>query len=175
MAEEEKKRREEQNTASPKFNAPGPSHKEDTPMPALEEKQKVKKLDLSKLRNPSIREIIASIMVTADTPSPAKTCKRWGPPCLFYTQSVLHPSPVDSYWLEEDWDGNIEKEKRKKKQRKEEEMKQEVEVQEKQNFNPNYYLPSLIYVPSYEEGTPCPGEKSGTRPGLREDHKHKTK
>ena len=51
-----KKRREEQNAASLKFNAPGPSHKEDTPIPALEEKQKVSKIDLSKLRNPPIRK-----------------------------------------------------------------------------------------------------------------------
>ena len=80
-----KKKREKQNAAAPKSNAPGPSHKDDTPIPALEEKQKVRKLDLSKLRNHPIREItsshpnppttntptMASITTTADTPSPA--------------------------------------------------------------------------------------------------------
>ena len=105
----------EWNTASPKSN-PGLSHKEDTPMPTPEEKQKVRKLDLSKLRSPPIREITSShpkppttntpttpsITVTADTPSPAKMCKRWGPPCPFCAQSTPHPSPVDSDWSEED-------------------------------------------------------------------------
>ena len=92
-------------------------------------------------------------MVTADTPSPAKMCKRWGLLCPFCAQTAQHPSLGDSYWLEEDWDGNIDREKRKEKQGKGEEMKQrqEVEVQEKQIFDPNYYPPSPVYVPSYEE------------------------
>ena len=59
------------------------------------------------------------------------------------------PSPLDSDWLEEDWDGEIEKEKRKEKQRKEEEMKQRQE--EKKNLDSNYYPPSPMYVPCYEE------------------------
>ena len=171
LAEKERKRREEQNTASSKSNAPGPSCKEDISIPAPEEKQKVRKLDLLKLWNPPIREItsshpeplttntptMASIMATADMPSPAKTCKRWGLPCPFCAQSAPHPSPVDSDWSEEDWDRNIEREKRKVKQRKEEEMKQrqEREEQEKIKSDPNYYLPNPIYVPSYEEEPPA--------------------
>ena len=66
----------------------------------------------------------ANIMVTTSTPSPAKMCKRWGLPCLYCAQSTQYPSPVDSNWSEEDWDGEVEKEKRKEKQRKEEEMRQ---------------------------------------------------
>ena len=34
-------------------------------------------------------------------------------------------------------------------------QRQEVEVQEKQNFDPNYYPPSPMYVPSYEEEPPA--------------------
>ena len=60
-----------------------------------------------------------SIMATKITPSPAKTSKRWGLPCLSSAQSTPHASPVDSDWSEEDWGGEIE-EKRKEKQRKEE-------------------------------------------------------
>ena len=36
---------------------PRPYNKEDTPMPVTEEKQKERKLDLSKLKHPLIREI----------------------------------------------------------------------------------------------------------------------
>ena len=103
---------------------PRPYNKEDTLMPILEEKQKARKLDPSKLKYPLIREITtshpilsaidkpttASIMVTTSTPSPAKMCKRWGLPCPFCAQSTQHPSPVDSDWSEEDWDGEREEE-----------------------------------------------------------------
>ena len=92
---------------------------------------------------------MASIMVTTSTTSPAKMCKRWGPPCLSCTQSTQHPS-VDSDWSEEDWDGEIEKEKRKEKQRKEDEMRQRQE-EEKKILDPNYYLPEPIYVPSHNK------------------------
>ena len=100
---------------------------------------------------------MVSITATAHTTSLAKTCKRWGLPWPFCAQSPQHPSPMDSDWSEEDWDANIEKEKRKEKQRKEEEMKQrqEVEVQDKQIFDLNYYPPSPIYEPSYEEEPPA--------------------
>ena len=96
-------------------------------------------------------------MAVTVTPSSKGVYKRWGPPCLFCTQSTPHASPVDSDWPEEDWDRNIEEEKRREKQRKEEEMKQrqEIEEQEKIKSDPNYYLPSPIYVPSYEEEPPA--------------------
>ena len=106
-----------------------PYNKEDTSMPFPEEKQKSRKLDLSKLKNPPIREItnscpmpsgtdsptMASIMAATCTPSPAKTCKRWELPCLFCAQSANTPSQWTQDWSEEDWDGEIEKEKRKEK------------------------------------------------------------
>ena len=94
----------------------------------------------------------ASIMVTTSTPSSAKTCNRWGPPCSFCIQSTQHSSPVDSNWSEEDWDRKIEKEKRKEKQRKEEEMRQRQE--EKIMSDPNYYPSESIYVPNHEEQLP---------------------
>ena len=76
----------------------------------------------------------ASTMVATTTPSSDKAGKRWQrTPCPFCAQSAQHPSPVDSYCSEEDWDGDIEREKRKEKQRKEEETKQRqrIEKQEK--------------------------------------------
>ena len=135
-------------------------------MPVPEEKQKARKLDLSKLKNPPMREIttscpipsatdnptIASIKVTTSTPSPAKMCKGWGLPCLLCVQSAQHSSPVDSGWSEEDWGGEIEKEKRKEKQR---EMEQRQEEEEKKNLDSNYYQPSPVYVPSYQEEPPA--------------------
>ena len=138
-------------------------------MPVPEEKQKARKLDLSKLKNPPGREITtscpmppaicnpstASIMVTLSTPSAAKMCKGWGLPCLCCAQSTQHPSSVDSDWSEEDWGKEIEKEKRKEKQRKKEEMVQRQEEEEKKNLDSNYYLPSPMYVPSCEEEPPA--------------------
>ena len=90
----------------------------------------------------------ASTMTTISTPSPTKTFKRWGLSCPFCAQSTPNPSPVDSDWSKEDWDGEIEK--RKEKQRKEEEMMQRQD-EEKKILDPNYYLPEPIYIPSYEE------------------------
>ena len=57
---------------------------------------------------------MASAMVAATAQSTDKDCKRWGPPCPFCVQSAPHPSPVDSDWSEEDWDGDIEREKKNK-------------------------------------------------------------
>ena len=82
-----------------------PYNKEDTPMPVH---RKERKLDLSKLKNPPIREVanscpmpwatdnptMASITVTTSAPSPAKMCKRWGLPYLFCAKSICHPSQV---------------------------------------------------------------------------------
>ena len=100
---------------------------------------------------------MASNMAATSTPSLEKACKSWGLPCLFCAQSTLHPSPVDSDWSKEDWDGDIEREKRMEKERKEEEMKprQEIEEKEKAILDPKYYLPSPVYVPNYKEETPA--------------------
>ena len=83
--------------------------------------------------------------------------------CLFCAQSTQHPSPVDSNWSEEDWDGEIE-EKRKEKQRKEEEMKQRQEEEEKKNLDSKYYLPNPMNVPSYEEESPALVRDTKTSP-----------
>ena len=121
---------------------------------------------------------MASIMAAADTPSPAKMCERWGLPCLFCVQSTPHSSSVDSDWSEEHWDGNIKREKRKEKQRKEEEMRQRqvIEEQEKIKSDSNYYLPSPIYVPSYEED-PLPLVRNWyqTQPWKRPQTQNKTR
>ena len=55
-----------------------------------------------------------STMIAATAPSSNRKCKRWGLPCPFCIQSALHHSPVDSDWSEEDWDGDIEREKKNK-------------------------------------------------------------
>ena len=36
--------------------------------------------------------------------STCRTCKRWGPPCLFCVLSAPHPSLVEANWSDEDWD-----------------------------------------------------------------------
>ena len=111
-----------------------------------EEKQKIRKLDMAKFKNrkarkptsshsmPSAAEtntsLMASTMTATTAPASDKICKRWELPCPFCAQSSLYPSPVDSDSSEEDWDGNIEREKRKEKQRKEEEAKQREKIEE---------------------------------------------
>ena len=140
----------------PPTNPPAPAPEE------KEKKQKIIKLDMSKFKSPMARKptsshpmppatetttsTMASTMVAATVPSSDKACKTWGLPCPFCAQSVLHPSVVDSDGSEEDWDGDIEREKRKEKQRKEEEVKQRqrIEEQEKMSY---YYPPSPIYDP----------------------------
>ena len=92
-------------------------------------------------------------MAAANAQSLAITFRRWGPPWSFHAQSAPHPSPVDSDWSAEDWDGELEKEKRKEKQRKEQEMKWRQD-EEKKILDPNYYQPGPIYVPSNEEQPP---------------------
>ena len=34
-----------------------------------------------------------------------KVCNRFGPMCQFFKQSILHPSPQESDWTDEDWTG----------------------------------------------------------------------
>ena len=96
---------------------------------------------------------MASIKAAINTLSSGKKCNIWEPQCPFCTQSAPHPSPVDSDWSEEDWDGEIEKEKRREKQRKEEEMKWRQE-EEKQILNSNYHPPEPIYIPNHKEQPP---------------------
>ena len=93
---------------------------------------------------------MASTTVAATAQSSNRACKRWGLPCPFCAQSAPHPSLVDSDWLEDDWDGDIEGEKRKEKQRKEEEMKQRERIEEQEKIS-NYYPPSPIYDPYQED------------------------
>ena len=95
---------------------------------------------------------MANIMVSTSTPSPAKMCKRWGLPCPFCAQSTQHPSPVDSNWSEEDWDGQIEKDREKKETRGD---GAKARRRRKKNLDSNYYPPSSMYVPSYEEEPPA--------------------
>ena len=38
--------------------------------------------------------------------STCKTCKRWGLPCPVCVKSTLHPSPKESDWSDETWDGD---------------------------------------------------------------------
>ena len=45
-----------------------------------------------------------------------KTCKRWGPPYPFCIKSALHPSPQESDWSNEDWDGNRQRARQQKKE-----------------------------------------------------------
>ena len=82
----------------------------------------------------------ASAMVATTAPSSDKEYKRWGPPCPFCAQSAQHPLPVDSDWSEEEWNGDIEREKRKGKQRKEEEVKQRQTIEEQERIS-NYNSP----------------------------------
>ena len=92
----------------------------------------------------------ASTMIAASVTAPSsdKACKRWGPPCPFCAQSVLHSSPVDSDWSEEDWDGDIEREKKNKERKRRQGKDRKIEEQEKIS---NYYPPSPIYDSHPEE------------------------
>ena len=60
--------------------------------------------------------------------------QKMGMPCPFCGQSGLHPSPVDSDWLGEDWEGYIDRGKRREKQRKEEEIKQRQKIEEQEKI-----------------------------------------
>ena len=79
--------------------------------------------------------------------APCRTCRRWGLPCPFCIQSAPHPSPVDSDWSEEDWDGDIEGRKRQEKQRKEEKVREKQEEYRIPDYNPL----NLIYDLDQEE------------------------
>ena len=166
-------------------NAP---NREDNPMPVPEEK-KIIGLVLYKSKNPPAREITTShptpsitensattsnsatvsnsatgsITVSTNTPSPGDKCKRWGPPCPLCIQSTPHPSPVDSDQWEEDWDGEIEKEKRQEEQRKEKEMLQK-QAEEKKVLSSNYYPLEPMYISNHEDQSRCSGKQPDTVP-----------
>ena len=107
------------------------------PAPALEEKEKKtenNKVGHGKFKNPKARKPtsshpmpsaaetitspMASTTVATIASSSGKICKRWGLSCPFCAQSALHPSPVDSDWSEEDWDGDKEREKKNKERKR---------------------------------------------------------
>ena len=92
----------------------------------------------------------ASNMVATNTPSSSNKCKRWEPPCPFCVHSAPHPSPVDSPWSEEDWDGDREEENRNKEKRK---MLQR-QAEQKKVLSSNYYPPELMYIPNHEDHPP---------------------
>ena len=94
---------------------------------------------------------MASTTVAATAPCSDEACKSLEQPCPFCAQSA----PVDSDWSEEDWDGDIEREKRKEKQRKEEEGKQRQKIEEQEKIL-NVYPLSPIYDPHSGRGNPTP-------------------
>ena len=144
LVEIERKRTEEENATPHISNASDlidpkpnsiyiPSYEEETPIPTQEKerKQKIRKPDMSKFKNPVARKpasflpmppaaetttsMMDSIMVATTAPSSDKTCKRWELPCPFCAQSTQHHSPVDSDWPEDNWHGDIGRVKRKEK------------------------------------------------------------
>ena len=62
-----------------------------------------------KAKSPNTSEMTMTNLDTIDTdkmvPFPVKVCNRFGLSCLFYKQGTLHPSPQESNWSDEAWDG----------------------------------------------------------------------
>ena len=61
-----------------------------------------------KTKRPNTLETSVTQIDMTDTdkmkaPPSVKVCKRFGPSCQFWKQSVLHPSPQESDCLDEDW------------------------------------------------------------------------
>ena len=92
-------------------------------------------------------------MVATNIPFPGNKCKRGGAPYPFCDQSAPHPSPVNSDFSEEDWNGEISKGKRIEKQRKEKEMFQR-QAEEKKVLSSNYNPPEPMYIPNHEYQLP---------------------
>ena len=85
-----------------------------------------------------------------------------GPSCPFCAQLASHPSPIESDWSDEDWNGE--------KQRVKEEKKKDQQGQEKNKEKkvPNDFCPtSLVYDPTFKQDPlPCcsPKEKLALDP-----------
>ena len=76
-------------------------------------------------------------MAATAIPSLDKACKRWGLACPFCDQSAAHPSPADSDWSEEDWDGNRKREEEgKTKEGRGDDVKTGKRRTRKDNFSP---------------------------------------
>ena len=103
-------------------------------------KSKVRRLDMSRFAPPKAKRptnlwaplpssksamattttttMTANSRVTTISPmmsSICKMCKRWGPPCPFCVKSALHPSPQESDWSDDNWDGDIQSVRKQKK------------------------------------------------------------
>ena len=63
-----------------------------------------------KTKRPNTPETSVTNMDTTDmdkmkVPLSVKVCERFGPSCSFCKQNILHPSPQESDWSDEDWTG----------------------------------------------------------------------
>ena len=62
-----------------------------------------------KAKRPNTPEMTMTNLVTIDTdkkaPLSVNVCDRFGPSCSLCKQNVPHPSPQESDWSEEDWNG----------------------------------------------------------------------
>ena len=75
-----------------------------------------------------------------------RTCNRWRLPCPFCALSALHPSPVESDWSDEDWNGEKPRAKEEKKR------KQEPQAQQKEeDLTKDYCSSSPVYDPMFKQ------------------------
>ena len=62
-----------------------------------------------KTKRPNTPEMTVNNLDTIDTDKKVqisvKMCDRFGPSCSFCKQNILHPSPQESDWSDEDWTG----------------------------------------------------------------------
>ena len=68
-----------------------------------------------------------------------KTCRKWGAPCPFCVQSAPHPSPQESDWSHEDWNGDRQREREEEKKK---------ETRQKEEKNKREQVPYVYYPPS---------------------------
>ena len=63
-----------------------------------------------KMKRPNTPDVPVTNMHMTDldkmkTPLSVKVCNRFGQMCQFCKQSIPHPSPQESDWIDEDWTG----------------------------------------------------------------------
>ena len=88
-----------------------------------------------------------------------------------YTKPAPNPSPIHSDWSDEDWDGERLRETERGKKEQVEKEKANREKQDGTQKDPEYYLPSPIYVPSYSKVAPAISDSLVPSPGQEEKKK----
>ena len=95
---------------------------------------------------PSTKSMNHHHSITTVMASICRTCKRWGLPSPFCSQSAPHPSPVESDWSDEDWN------RKKQRAKKEEKRKQDLQAQQKEeDLTKDYCSSSPAYDTTFKQ------------------------